>query len=118
MNEQEYADKIRQLALDGPEEINQNGKAVIDAILFLIDYTCLNGDLEKEYEEWSRASLELWCDTIHEHDWTNDHCGWWGHQYCPRCRQSKYPEFKGNHSDHVGFTKITEENYLKGKESK
>jgi hypothetical protein len=86
--------KIRNLAatvLADPQKCSASD--VVDAIILLLGETVLEDPAECEkLAEWEDEVRGLVCKLKGEHSWLYDHCGFWGHQYCWLCRDSKYPE--------------------------
>jgi len=76
------------------DSIHDTTAAVVSAaICQLLREIILCDDTEDEkLGEWEDAIRKLRCEVIGEHDWTLDHCGYWGHQFCGGCRSAKYPE--------------------------
>lgn len=63
------------------------------AVCSLLEELALKDEAEcKKLWEWEQGVRELLCKVIGEHAWEYDHCGYWGHKYCLRCRQPKYPD--------------------------
>lgn len=66
---------------------------VAGAVCCLLGEIILKDDKEcDKLANWEQEIRELRCKIIGEHTWEYDHCGYWGHQYCLGCGQSKYPE--------------------------
>lgn len=105
------ADSIRSMAVSVPDEIDEDPRKIVGAILLLIDEICMEGELEGQFDQWRDKVAESWCEVSGEHSWIHDHCGFWGHQYCRWCRAAKYLEIPGSCSECGDLMKITEAEY-------
>ena len=105
------AEAIRSVAVSVPDCIREDPRGIVAAILLLIDEICVEGELEKQFDDWRDKVAEAWCGFSGEHKWVHDHCGFWGHQYCHWCRTRKYPELPGSCSKCSELMKITEAEY-------
>lgn len=106
------AESIRSVAVNVPDNIHEDPLQIVGAILLLIDEICIEGEHEEQFDAWRAKVFEAWCELTGEHRWINDHCGFWGHQYCHWCRSQKYPEIPGSCSECGDLMKITESEYL------
>lgn len=111
MTENNIADSIIKLAASVPEQIDEDPRKIVLAILSLTEEICVEGEYEEQFDQWCDEIADLWCKVNGEHLWTFDHCGFWGHQYCALCRSPKYPEIPGSCSKCVDLMKITESEY-------
>ena len=74
-------------------EHTETAAEVSAAICQLLGELVLKDDSEDEkLIDWEQEIRELRCKVIGEHDWTFDHCCYWGHQFCCGCHAHKYPE--------------------------
>ena len=105
-------DAIRDLAVSVPDDIDEDPRKIVGAIMFLIDEIYIEGEYEEQFDNWRDRVAKLWCEVSGEHVWINDHCGFWGHQYCQSCRAAKYPEIPGSCSKCGDLMKITEAEYV------
>lgn len=63
------------------------------AICSLLSEIVLASDTEcDKLTDWEQEIRSLRCKIVGEHEWTYDHCCYWGHQYCLGCHERKYPE--------------------------
>lgn len=106
------ADSIRSVAVSLPDNIHEDPRKIVGAILLLIDEICIEGEYEDQFDDWRDKVAGAWCELSGEHQWVYDHCGFWGHQYCLWCRTPKYPEIPGRCSECGDLMKITEAEYL------
>lgn len=103
---------IRSTAVVVPDVLDEDPRKIVDAILFLLEEICVEGELEEQFDSWREKVAEAWCELSGEHSWVRDHCGFWGHQSCHRCRTLKYPELPGSCSKCGDLMKITEAEYI------
>jgi hypothetical protein len=58
--------------------------------------------------------LQQWGCSVSDHDWQNDQCGYWQHQYCIECGVAKYPSMSKQDCDELvaKMGKMTEAEFL------
>ena len=107
------SDSIRQLVGMIPAKHNEDPKALVDAILFLLDYVDIDvsSELIDQFCDWEESVGATWCKMTGIHYWVHDHCGFWGHQFCKHCGTQKYPEIPGRCSECSELAKMTEDQY-------
>lgn len=106
-----FAESIRSLAGNIPDPVNEDPREIVRAILLLIDNIYVDGEHEREFDEWCDSAGAAWCKLSGQHQWIHDHCGFWGHQYCRWCDTRKYPEIPGRCSQCGDLMKISESEY-------
>ena len=91
-----------------------SSQEIIDAICRLTDQIALADESTAEmFCTFTDRILKLRCELRGSHQWENDHCGYWGHQYCGFCRCRKYPNIPSRCSEAMKqLGKVTEEEYL------
>lgn len=107
-------DKLYSQHFNNVVEEDCSAEEMAKSICALIDEILLKDDDEYEkFYKWVEAVTKLQCEIISDHKWILDHCGFWGHQYCVKCHEMKYPDL-GKLSCSEAYAKLngkTEEEY-------
>ena len=77
---------------DGVQE-DCTAEEMVKSLCIMIDEIFLKDENEYEkFYKWVEKIIQLQCEVIADHKWIYDHCGFWGHQYCEKCHEVKYPD--------------------------